>query len=133
MKLVRWAVLGAFVLVPAVAAAQVYKCVDERGRTYYTDKPGPRCKGGGPEPAPKASAPGKAAQEQKSAPAAQAVQAQDKRTLEQRCASMRRELLRLATGQRVAAVSKKGEVAYQEDPTRERRLAELQEEMRGCP
>jgi hypothetical protein len=28
------------------AAAQMYKCVDERGRTHYTDKMAPGCKGG---------------------------------------------------------------------------------------
>jgi hypothetical protein len=31
--------------------AQLYKCIDERGRTYYTDKPGPKCKAGPAAPA----------------------------------------------------------------------------------
>lgn len=32
-------------LLPLSAAAQMVKCVDERGRTHYTDKPETDCKG----------------------------------------------------------------------------------------
>ena len=129
MKLVCCGLIGAFLLVPASAGAQaqVFKCVDERGRTYYSDKPGPRCKSSAKLQAPAASKP--APRQQASTRPQGVVEPQDPA----RCASMRRELVRLATSRRVASISKKGEVTYQEDPTRERRLAQLQEEMRGCP
>lgn len=139
MKLLRCGLIGALLLLPGPLAAQVYKCVDERGRTHYSDKPGPGCKQSA-EDVRRAAAEKKSAAKAAAKTAAQPgtqqarqTEPQDRRTLEQRCASMRRELVRLAGSQRVASVSKKGEVAYQEDPTRERRLAQLQEEMRRCP
>ena len=37
--------LGLFLLTAMTAHAQkVYRCVDSRGATYYTEKPGPGCK-----------------------------------------------------------------------------------------
>lgn len=38
------ALLAALLLLPLSAAAQMVKCVDERGRTHYTDKPEVDCK-----------------------------------------------------------------------------------------
>lgn len=36
--------LALFLVAAFPAAAQMHKCVDERGRVHYTDKPGPGCK-----------------------------------------------------------------------------------------
>jgi len=53
--------LAVLLLAAAPAFAQMYKCVDEKGKTQYSDKPGPNCKGGAvqlqapPPPAPAAS------------------------------------------------------------------------------
>jgi hypothetical protein len=138
-KLLGGGLLGLFILLPATPHAQVYKCVDERGRTQYADKPGPGCKASASDVRPQAPAaekPGSARGKGKAAsrpPAQEQARAQDPRTLEQRCASMRRELVRVASRQRVASVGAKGEVKYQEDPTRDQRLAQLQQEMRACP
>src|SRR5688572_5873628 len=144
MKLLSGGLLGFLLLLPATPHAQVYKCVDERGRTQYADKPGPGCKASAKDVRPQPPAPDKAGSAQKKGKAAKGqaasrpppqeqARAQDKRTLEQRCASMRRELVRLASSRRVASVGEKGEVKYQEDPTRDQRLAQLQQEMRACP
>jgi hypothetical protein len=57
------------------------------------------------------------------------------RTAEEHAAAsdaLRREITRVATSRRVAEVGAKGEVTFRDDPARERRLAELQEEMRQC-
>jgi len=43
---VRIIALGFLLAAAFPAAAQMYKCVDERGVTHYTDKPRPDCKGG---------------------------------------------------------------------------------------
>lgn len=139
MKLLGAGLVGLFLLLPGIAPAQVYKCVDERGRTHYADKPGAGCKATAIEvrPQPPASEKQSTARGKGQAgsrpPAQEKAQAQDKRTLEQRCASMRRELVRLASRQRVASVGEKGQVTYQQDPTRDQRLAQLQQEMRACP
>jgi hypothetical protein len=54
---VRFVLLAFLVACSAPAAAQMFKCVDAKGRTHYTDKPLPGCKGGQtdmqPELAPK--------------------------------------------------------------------------------
>ena len=140
MKLLSGGLLGFFLLLPGTPHAQVYKCVDERGRTQYADKPGPGCKASAKDVRPQPPAADKAGSAQKKGQAAsrpppqqQQARAQDRRPLEQRCASMRRELVRLASSRRVASVGEKGEVKYQEDPTRDQRLAQLQQEMRACP
>jgi Domain of unknown function (DUF4124) len=139
MRLLSGGLLSFFLLLPWAAQAQVYKCVDERGRTNYADKPGPGCKASAIEVRPQPPASEKAGsargkgQAASRPPPPQQVRAQDTRTLAQRCASMRNELVRLASRQRVASVGEKGEVKYREDPTRDTRLAQLQQEMRACP
>ena len=42
---VKALLLAILLLASAPAAAQMFKCVDARGRTHYTDKPLPGCKG----------------------------------------------------------------------------------------
>ncbi len=68
MGLPRSAIALAFglaMLAGSVHAQQIFRCVDERGKTYYTEKPGPSCKptridaepGKPPAKAPAAKAP----------------------------------------------------------------------------
>ena len=42
----RWAIVAAALFAAAPVHAQMVKCVDADGRTHYTDKPPPGCKGG---------------------------------------------------------------------------------------
>lgn len=42
----KFLAFAALLAVSLPVQAQLYKCVDERGRTHYTDKPLPGCKGG---------------------------------------------------------------------------------------
>ena len=73
MKTLAIAVLLAFSI---PAQAQTYKCVDERGKTRYSDKPIPGCKAPGTVVAPP---PAKAAAPSKAAKAAKAEQTEHER------------------------------------------------------
>jgi hypothetical protein len=135
------------------AHAQMYKCVDARGVTHYTDKPLPGCKGGPvnirgqpPLAAPAAPAPG--APEK---PAAQAEVAKDdadfkRRQIEreqaeqreksaaaERCTILRQEQSFLSQGGRIGKLNEKGERVYMDDAARDARLAAVREELRACP
>jgi hypothetical protein len=106
--------VSALLLAPGVVFAQMYKCVDERGTTSYSDKPCVGAKGaqvdihGAPPISGKLQAPsedlGRAA-------------------LQRRCTTLRQEQARLASMRRSAM----------DDQAREKRLAELQDQLRGCP
>lgn len=89
------------------AAAQVYKCVDARGVTHYSDKPQPGCKGG---PVDIRGSPPISGE---SAPAAPA-------TLAERCAAIKREYDQV-------------QAAGMDNVTREEKLAPLRDVLRGCP
>jgi hypothetical protein len=126
------------------AWAQMYKCVDERGVTSYSDQPRPGCKGGKVEIQPIPSVSGKTAAPEGSIASQDAdfkrrqiereqALAQDKTTLAQRCAQLKYEQDVLALGGRIFTLNERGERIYVEDATRDARLARLKEEMRGCP
>ena len=128
--------------------AQMHKCVDERGVTYYTDKPEPGCKGGPVDIRPTPPASGKAdgrkedlvgaerefqrrqiERERKDQDEARKLAAQ-KRS----CASMHAEYQRLTSGRRLARTNERGERVYVEDAERERRAAQLKSDLaRQCP
>ncbi len=135
-----------FLLVIALPSyAQMYKCVDERGVTHYSDKPQAGCKGGkvdiqgsppisgqvtprAPDDLARQNADFKRRQlEQEQA------QATEKRALEQRCARLRQELAVLNAGTRIGRITPQGDRVYMEDATREARVAKVRDEMRGCP
>jgi hypothetical protein len=140
------AVLAAISAAPV--HAQMHKCVDERGVTHYTDKPGPGCKGGPVEIRPTPPASGKV-DERKGDPASaegefqrRQIQRERKdqdeaRKLEaqkRRCASMHADYGRLTSGRRLARTNEKGERVYVEDAERERRAAQLKGDLaRQCP
>jgi hypothetical protein len=112
----RTLALTALLVACAPAHAQMYKCVDERGVTHYSDKPlPPTCKGGavkirGTPPSTGTSRP--------SAPAAAGTTAD----LTRRCARAMQEYTRLQPGRRDG----------KEDASRGQRLEELREQSRGC-
>jgi Domain of unknown function (DUF4124) len=141
---VSWRYL-ALLLVPLGAQAQMYKCVDEHGRTDYRDQPAAGCKAVDIRPGAPLSgaAPGQpesfAVQDaelkrrQFEREAAAAKEASEREALERRCAALRREQTVLASGTRISNVNAAGERVYMEDATRERRLAALAQELRSCP
>jgi Domain of unknown function (DUF4124) len=141
---VSWRYL-ALLLVPLGAQAQMYKCVDEHGRTDYRDQPAAGCKAVEIRPSPPLSgaAPGRpesfAVQDaelkrrQFEREAAAAKEASEREALERRCAALRREQTVLASGARISNVNAAGERVYMDDATRERRLAAVAQELRSCP
>ena len=143
------AVVAAVLLAASTAAqAQMYKCVDERGVTHYSDKPRPDCKGQKIDIQPIPPVGGKVQERSQDASRDEAdfkrrqidrdhAEARDKaaqNALAQRCARMRSDYGRLLNARRVIEkYGDKGERVYMEDATREQRLAQMREEMRGCP
>ena len=127
------------------AGAQVYKCVDERGVTHYSDKPRPDCKGGAVDiraspPVSGSAAPPRTpdlaredADFKRRQIEREQAEAKDKAALEGRCARLRREHAVLASGMRVFHLNNRGERVYVEDAARDARLAKLTDELRGCP
>jgi hypothetical protein len=137
-------------LLAHAAQAQMYKCVDERGRMTYSDKPQPGCKGGPVNLQPIPSISGQAAPAESAAPAAASPAQQDaefrrrqferdqrelveKQAREQRCTKVRQELSWLSATTRMATINDAGERVFMDDATREKRLAELRQEARACP
>jgi hypothetical protein len=142
--LTRFALAAALALA-LPAQAQVYKCVDERGVTHYTDKPRPGCKGGKVDirpippvsgktaPAPSSSIAGQDADFKRRQIEREQAEAQEKTALAQRCARLRNEHSLLASGVRVYKTNERGEPVFIEDATRDTRLAQLKDALRGCP
>jgi uncharacterized protein DUF4124 len=142
MRLLAAAALLA--LLPS-ANAQMYKCVDARGVTFYSDKPQPGCKGdkvdiqaspplgGGAAPRPPQSFAGQDAEFKRRQIERDQAELQEKQQVAMRCAKLRNEYSVLASGGRIYQRNSLGERVYLEDSTRDTRLAQLKEEMRRCP
>ena len=142
MRLLAAAALLA--LLPA-ANAQMYKCVDARGVTFYSDKPQPGCKGdtvdiqaspplgGGAAPRPPQSFAGQDAEFKRRQIERDQAELQEKQQVAMRCAKLRNEYSVLASGGRIYQRNSLGERVYLEDSTRDTRLAQLKDEMRRCP
>ena len=137
----------ALLALPLPCLAQMYKCVDERGVTHYSDKPRPGCKGSEVDiraSPPVGSAAPRSAQDLKQ----QETEFQRRRiarereeekaaaqraTLERRCAAMHAELQHLGTARRLVTVDAKGERTEVDETTRNARLASLKSEIdRQC-
>jgi hypothetical protein len=137
------ALLGAL-LVALPATAQMYKCVDARGVVQYSDKPSPGCKGGPVDIQPIPSLSGHGTTPPPS-PSQQdtdfrrrqiereRLEASQKAAQAQRCARVRQELAWLSAGTRVSRIDDAGERVYMDDAAREARLADLRQQVRGCP
>lgn len=124
------------------AHAQMYKCVDEQGKTRYTDKPAADCKETAIKSSPPISGapPGRGedlgAQERdfKRRQSRQlADQAKAQQALAARCARLRQERALLDGGRRIVKIDANGERVYMDDAVREQRLAQLESELRTCP
>ena len=143
-----WQTLAVAATLAALPAhAQMYKCVDERGVTHYTDKPVPGCKGGPAEIRSQPPASGKDAargqdvsRQEQEFRARQVDRAQQERNeavaLEQRkrrCSNLQVEYQFYGSDRRIARVNEKGERTYVEDADRQRRAAQLKSEIdRDC-
>jgi hypothetical protein len=139
----RLTALAMCFLYASLASAQMYKCVDERGVTQYSDKPRPGCKGGpvdirGQPPISGGAAPQaedlkqqerefqrrqikRGEEEQK---AAQRATAQQKH-----CENLRNRMQLYSRSQRVGTIDASGERHYLDDSEREARLARLNAEI----
>ena len=139
-------VLGALLLAVAFAAeAQMYKCVDEHGRTRYSDQPALGCKEVDIRPSPPLSGEVRAREEnfalhdaelkrrQLEREAAATKEREEREARESRCASLRREQTMLASGVRLSSLNAQGERVYMDDANRERRLGVLAQDLRSCP
>src|SRR5205814_366739 len=101
----RTLALTVLLLACAPAYAQMYKCVDSRGVTHYSDKPlPPSCKGGAVKIRATPPAAGTAAE------------------INRRCARTAQEYTRIQSARRDG----------KPDENRDQRLEELREQARGC-
>jgi len=131
----------------SAAFAQMYKCVDERGVTQYSDKPRAGCKGGpvdirsqpsiSGDPAPR----GEDLKEQEREFQRRQIkrgeeeqqEAQRAEATQKRCENLRNQMQLYSRSQRVGTIDAKGERHYLDDSEREARLAQLNAEIaRSC-
>ena len=120
-------------LVPACAGAvPMFKCVDARGVTHYSEKPVPGCKGREVDIPAVAAAIGtrtaararpRRAGSRLQAPQVERAQGEEKaaaerKRAEQRCQALKGEQARLSAGRRVAQVDAKGERSFMDDAAR---------------
>ena len=135
----------ALLVIALPAYAQMYKCVDERGATQYTDKPRPGCKPAAIQGSPPISGEVRSRTEdfagqdaalrrrQLEREAAEAQEREARQALVQRCAKLREDYGMLSSGTRVFTRNAQGERVFLDDAVREQRIARLQQELRGCP
>ena len=138
----------ALLLAAAPAAAQMYKCVDAKGVTSYSDKPCPpggkgkqvdirpipSISGGTPQAPPPPEDPKRQDADFKRRQLERAqAEAAGKAEMEKHCERLRREEALLSGGGRVARITAKGERVYMDDAARDKRLAEIRDEIRACP
>ncbi len=121
----------------------MYKCVDAKGVTHYSDKPKPDCKGvavnikaqpsvsGAPAPASGDVGAQEREFQRRQIERGKAEEAEARRQSEdkRRCAGLRAELDLLTRYQRVSRTDSKGERVYLDDAAREARSAQLKAEI----
>ena len=140
----RAATLLVLLACTAPAQAQMYKCVDERGVTHYSDKPRPGCKGGQVDirPIPSLSGSvtgrttdvaGEEADFKRRQNERERAAAKERAELAARCKSLRQEQARLSSGRPLVQFNASGERAYVPDEVRDQRLAQVRDALRGCP
>ena len=126
------------VLAAAPAAAQMYKCTNQRGVVQYTDKPGADCKEVNIRPSPPISGTlqkpaedlGRAdAEFRKRQIDRDASLAEEYKAQAERCARLRRELTILNSGRRVARLNERGEPQFMEDSVRDQQVANFEREI----
>jgi hypothetical protein len=136
--------LAALLAASVSAQAQMYKCVDERGVTSYSDSPRAGCKGKEVDirPIPPVSGElkpdtsdiaGREADFRRRQIERSDAQADEEAGRKQECERMRREYARLQFPGRLSVVDAKGERTYIDDDTRQKRSAELRGKLGACP
>jgi len=138
-RLVLAALLLAFA---SPEASAMYKCVDARGVTHYSEKPIPGCKGGevdiqGQPPISGELTPREDLSREEREFQRRRIDSERGRQAElkaheaqkRRCSSMQAELQRMESGRRLRRVDEKGERVFVEDAERERRAAQLRNEI----
>lgn len=139
----RGIVVLAALLLPAWVHAQMYKCVDERGVTTYSDKPRPGCKGGAVDirPSPPLSGQVQPRSEDLSREDAdfkrrqldrERAAAKEQAAVDKRCRALRQEHARLSSGRRLSQVNAEGERVYLPDHVRNQRLDQVSAALRAC-
>lgn len=145
MKALALAALLLFL--PALGQAQMYKCVDERGVTTYTDGPRPGCKGrevdirgqppisgevqGRTEDLAREEADFRRRQIKRDG-----EEAKEQAALEQRrreCDRVKNEYAQLSRARRVVRIEANGDRTYLDDDLREKRMSQLREKIASCP
>ena len=129
------------VLLAAFPPAQMYKCVDERGVTHYTDsRPGcaaGRSTSGRSRPCRARSLSARSSFAGEDADFKRRQRAsrprREKAALVQRCTNLRSEYALLNSGVPIIKSNERGERVYMEDATRDERMAQIKEQMRACP
>ena len=145
----RAALFLLFGILPLPVLAQMYKCVDERGVTTYSDKPRPGCKGGEVDirPSPPIGTPGarSSAQDFKRDEAdfqrrrIERERAEEKAVarqaaVERHCENLQVELARYQSGRRMVLVDAKGQRTELDDATRQSRIDNLKAQIAArCP
>ena len=136
----RAVALAFLLLLPLPGAGQVYKCVDARGVTHYSDKPRPDCKGAavdirGQEPISgkietygtdvgAAERDFQKRQQQREKEAQDQAKADE--TRQQRCDRMRAEYQRFTIMRRIFETDAKGERRYMDDAERNATTAQME-------
>ena len=130
-------------LASGASAQTMYKCVDARGVTRYTDQPQPGCKGGevkiqGQPPISGTLSPRRqdAGQEERDyqrrkmdEARIQEAQRNTAEKIDRQCEQLRAQLESLESGRRIVRFDDKGEPSYVEDDERNQRAAKLREEI----
>jgi hypothetical protein len=136
-------VLAVSLLASAAFAQTMYKCVDARGVTRYTDQPQPGCKGrevqiqgqppvSGTLPPPKQDAGQVERDHQRRKMDEDRIREAQRNTAEKikrQCDQLQAEVERMESGRRIVTFNEKGEPTYVEDDERSQRAAKLREEI----
>ena len=144
VDMVRQGILALALLAALPAAAQMYKCVDERGVTHYSDKPRPGCKGGEVDIRPIPPISGSIAPANRDLAKQEAefsrrqiereeTEAKAKEAREERCARLRQEQNWLSFAGPLSHTDAQGRPDYVDDATRDARMAKVKEQLRLCP
>jgi len=143
---VRRLLLAALLAAPA-AQAQMYKCLDARGVTQYTDKPCAAGRGGEVDIRGQPPISGKVTPyredlrrderdfQRRESQRERERQADEKQAQarQKRCEQQRAQLLRLEEQRRIASVNAKGERVFLDDSSRQQRVEQLRAEIaRSC-
>ena len=139
----RALLLAALCTAGSAGAAPVYKCVDAKGVTQYSEKPVPGCRGTEVDIQP--LPPPSGAERPESRDLAEQERGFKRRQIEReeadkkaaaemqqrakRCQQVQSELARYANSRRVMQTDAKGERSFMPDDERERRTAALQSEV----